>query len=197
MSGSTSSVHRLMDRKWILSAAFCLLFSNAYADTSTCNCNVKRGDCNAQVRPSGQGVLVTADTQLCAQVVYYVDGDPRTVTIRYGKQTVGLASIKQNPQIEAGSCTICAATDERTAPRQGTQRPQRTQQPQPRGVGGLSGGNEACIARCNAATGNVSACQALAAQGRRQEAGACAKRVIDADEACLRGCGTSRSQMPR
>jgi TonB family protein len=78
-----------------------------------CDCTTIIASCTAEVAARENWIDVTTDSQQCARVDYFVDGQPFVTTVVEGQHRLDWMSPRQNPNILVQSCQVCAdnATD--------------------------------------------------------------------------------------
>ena len=91
-----------------LFAGFYLLANSA--DARDCNCSRKLGDCVASGSLVNETLTLHANTDRCAQIIYYVDGQPSSMTIQDGNGSTDFfrTNNKASRHLEVGSCSVCS-----------------------------------------------------------------------------------------
>lgn len=90
---------------WLLLLAGC-----AAQAQQRCDCSVQQGDCQAQVSYDQGLVEVVTDTQQCAQVLFYIDGQPQVTVVTDGRDVKPLVKESYQPLV-AGNCRVCNARE--------------------------------------------------------------------------------------
>lgn len=85
--------------------------SHAYGDDGSCNCSIKKGSCSATASFSTNSVLVKSSSNQCSQIIYSLNGDPGSITIKGGQGSIEWLG-QSRPSVSIDSCSICASTDE-------------------------------------------------------------------------------------
>lgn len=75
-----------------------------------CDCSVQEGDCQATVGYEKDLVEIVTDTQQCAQVIFYVDGQPQVTVVTDGRDVKPLTK-QSYQQLVAGNCRVCKARE--------------------------------------------------------------------------------------
>lgn len=84
-----------------------LLCSVAQAQVR-CDCSQQTADCEASLHYRDGLLEVTTDTRECAQVLYYVDGQPQVVLVTDGRDAQPLAK-EPYQTLTAGACRVCSS----------------------------------------------------------------------------------------
>ena len=75
-----------------------------------CDCTSVTGSCQANVEVKGNWIEVTADTETCARVDYFVDGLPFVSLVVDGTDRQDWQSRNEDPNVLVQSCQICRET---------------------------------------------------------------------------------------
>lgn len=87
-----------------------LLFSLLAEAQQRCDCSQQIGNCSAKVSHA-QGLLeVVTDTPRCAQVLYYLDGQPGVALVTDGREVIPVEKDSYQA-LQAGQCRVCAARE--------------------------------------------------------------------------------------
>ena len=93
-----------------LSFGISLLIGVAASAQQRCDCSQQTADCRAAVSYAGGLLQITTDIRQCAQVLFYIDGQPHVALVTDGR------AAKQQPltgveKLSAGQCRVCAAVE--------------------------------------------------------------------------------------
>lgn len=95
--------------RW-LGLALVLISTSSFAASQTrCQCEYNNwvGDCQTQIKRSGDAVRITSNTQQCSRVDWNINGQPHVTIVTDGSETVDLFNISSDARIEIQSCKIC------------------------------------------------------------------------------------------
>lgn len=73
-----------------------------------CDCSQQSGDCKAEVGVVEGLLRVTTDTGQCAQVLYYLDGQPKVILVTDGRAAKPLVK-EEYESLKTGQCRICGS----------------------------------------------------------------------------------------
>ena len=94
-----------------------LTIGHAYGQAA-CNCSRHIGACSATISAiSGENAHIRVNTPRCAQVSYYVDGNPSSTTVTGGSGDQTWFGVADGVRATDIDCYICPSGDEAANPR--------------------------------------------------------------------------------